>query len=445
MRRVGILGFGVEGQSVLRALQRWGGNSPVVLTDAPDSRTTVPCDLPWYTGEDALRALAKLDLLIRSPGFPPQHPIICSARRQGMALTSASNLFLQMARAKNATVIGVTGSKGKSTTATLVYRLLLAAGRNAVLVGNIGKPSLDALDRVLSEKPITVLELSSYQCHDLKLGPTDALVLSLFPEHMDWHGSVEAYYRDKLQIAAVQRPGDRIYYNAGEAELRHRVPLGPGQHFAYNLVQGLHFRRGWFRDYRQRLARDEGMQLAGLHNRINALGAYAVTRAFGVEPRHLSSVLSQFTGLPHRLESLGVYGGINWVNDSISTAPQSICAALQSFSDVDTLIAGGADRGYDYTPAVIVMHSQGLSNVILLPPGGEFIAKAIRSIDGGDAEIKVYEVNDMAEAVSCAARVTRPGRVCLLSPGAPSHGIYRGFEQRGEHYRSLVERLQEVE
>ena len=307
-------------------------------------------------------------------------------------------------------------------------------------MGNIGAPCLDLLEHVSSTRSITVFELSSYQCHDLTLGPTDALLLSLFPEHMDWHGSVEAYYEAKTRIAAVQRPGDHTFYNAGEPELCRRLPLGPGDHMGYNTSAALHYQTGWFREGRRRLIPDTAMRLPGHHNRINALGAFVCARSYGADTQHLAAVLAEFKGLPHRLESLGICQGISWVNDSISTAPQATCAGLEAISNVQTLILGGVDRGYDFLPLADAIKRTGVRNIILIPPAGEAIKHALNPIYR-DGYVRLHEACDMQDAVEHALRVTAKGKTCLLSPGSPSYGVYRDFIERGEHFRRLVQDL----
>jgi UDP-N-acetylmuramoylalanine--D-glutamate ligase len=413
------------------------------MTDEPPTDTTLDPGVPWLSGKAAMRSICSLDLIAKSPGLPPTHPLLKAAQHCDIPLTSATNLYIdKVRRVTAAPIIGITGSKGKSTTATMVYRLLRDTGRGVVLAGNIGTPSLDVLDHVLATGCITVLELSSYQCHDLSLGPNDALILSLFPEHMDWHGSVEAYYRDKLKIAEQQGAGDRVFYNGAETELCRRLPLGPGDHIAFNVTGGLHYQDGWFRDAKRPLLTDADMRLPGYHNRINAVAAYAVTRPYGVEPDHLASVISQFEGLPHRLQSLGIYQGIHWFDDSIATAPEATQAGLEAISNVETLIVGGADRGYDFLPLARVILNSGLQDVILIPPGGSVVRKALGVCQKGKSPIKLHEVLNMQEAVSCAARVTRKGQACLLSPASPSYGIYRDFMERGEHFQRLVDELE---
>jgi UDP-N-acetylmuramoyl-L-alanine---L-glutamate ligase len=446
-RRVGVLGAGAEGRSVWEALQRWGGRPPIVLVDQPPEPGSVPEPLAVASGEEMTPALDEIDVLIRSPGVRLSHPLLAAAAQRGIEVTTTSNLFLAEVRAVGLPVIAVTGSKGKSTTSTLIFQVLSEAGQRAVLAGNIGTPVLDVLDRVLASAPVTVLELSSYQCSDLKLGPEIAVLLSLFPEHMNWHGSVEAYYEAKLRLARTQRPEDLTLYSAADPELVSRLPLGPARHEAFQAPAGLCYDGGWFWDGEERLFPDTEVRLRGRHNRINAVAALAAARRFGATAEHLAKALASFPGLPHRLEPLGVHAGVRWVNDSISTAPQAIVAALEAFAgEVDTLIAGGNDRGFDFTVLARALADRAkianmeVRTVICLPPGGPAVEAAIRAVcPPGKPEI--YAARDLQDAVEHAARVTAPGRICLLSPGSPSYGVYRNFEERGEHFRRLVRAL----
>jgi UDP-N-acetylmuramoylalanine--D-glutamate ligase len=439
-RRAGVFGAGVDGRSVWEAIRRWGGRPPVVFLDQEPPPGAVPEDLPRAVGPEMEKALDGVDLLVRSPGIRLDHPLLVAAARRGIEVTTNVNLFLAEARGAGLPVIGITGSKGKSTTSTLTFRTLREAGVPAVLAGNIGTPVLDVLDEVLASGAVTVLELSSYQCSDLALGPSVAVLLTLFPEHMSWHGGVEGYYQAKLRLARTQRPADLTIYSAADPELVSRLPLGPARHEPFQDPSGLHYADGWFRDGGRRLFPDADVLLRGRHNRINAVAALAAARRFGAAPEHLERVLASFAGLPHRLEELGAHAGRRWVNDSISTAPQAIVAALDAFAgEVDTLIAGGQDRGFDFGVLARALPRTAVRTVICLPPGGPAVETAIRAAcPPGHPE--VYAARDLEDAVERAARVTAPGKIVLLSPGSPSYGVYRSFEERGDHFRRLVER-----
>jgi UDP-N-acetylmuramoyl-L-alanine---L-glutamate ligase len=426
--RVAVFGFGVEGRAAAAWLRARGVASVRILAKER------PGDLPGeasFTTDDRVEALDGIDLLVRSPGIAPGHPVLLEAARRGLPVTSGTSLFVEAVREAGIPIVGVTGSKGKSTTSTLIHLALRESGIANVLVGNIGKAALDALPGVLEGPPIVIYEMSSYQTHDLSLGPSIAVITRLFPEHLDWHGSKEAYFASKLHIARVQRAEDTTIWNATDPELLPRAPFGPGRHVPYGARDGVVFSGGTFERQGRILFNDRGMRLRGLHNRLNACAAFTAAERLGASPRDMQEVLANFTGLPHRLEDLGVHGGVRWVNDSISTAPEAAVAALEALGDdVATYIGGGTDRGFDFAPLAQALSAAKIPNVILVPPGGPRMAEEIE----GDKHL----VNDLEEAVRVAGELTPPGKTVLFSPASPSYGTFRNFEERGDAFRALV-------
>jgi len=436
--RVLVFGFGVEGKSALAWLSRRGVTDVAVA--APARPRDLRSAIAWYPDHD-LGSLKGRDLVIKSPGIKPSHPLLTEAARRGIPVTTATNLFLESARGAGLDLIGVTGSKGKSTTATLVHLALEQAGVPSVLVGNIGASALDALEDVLSGRPVVVFEMSSYQTHDLTQGPSTAVITRLFPEHLDWHGDAEAYYASKLNISRAQQPDDTTVWNAADSELARRAPFGPARHVPYGSGDGIVFEGDAFLRDGRVLLTDRGMLLRGVHNRVNACAALTASEPFGVTPAQFERVLRSFPGLPHRLEDLGVHGGIRWINDSISTAPEAAVAALEAYGgEVATYLGGGADRGFDFEPLARELVSRGIVQVILLPPGAPRMLAAVETIDREYAG-RVHLANDLDDAVGFAHRVTPEGATVLFSPASPSYGAFRNFEERGERFRELVGRL----
>jgi UDP-N-acetylmuramoylalanine--D-glutamate ligase len=422
---VAVFGYGIEGRSAVSWLGRLGcGHVWVISAERP---ADLDRNVAWTSADDVGAALSGCDLLIKSPGIKPTHPLILAARAAGIPMTSATALFVERARAAGLAVVGITGSKGKSTTATLIAKTLEAATIPTVLVGNIGRSALDVIEDVVSNRPVIVVEMSSYQTHDLTIGPGVAVITRLFPEHLDWHGDVEAYYAAKLKIAATQHDDDITIWNAADPELARRAPFGPARHIAYGLEPC-----GFS---------DAGMKLRGPHNRLNACAALRAAEIFGALPSHLEGVLATFSGLPHRLEDLGVFGGVRWINDSIATAPEAAVAALDAFGgEVATFIGGGTDRGFDFAPLAHALVSRALPNVILLPPGGPALRAALVALDP-ETGARARAVSDLAEAVALAARLTPRGSTVLFSPASPSYGVYKNFEERGDKFRGFVQAL----
>ncbi|MFO0659354.1 MAG: UDP-N-acetylmuramoyl-L-alanine--D-glutamate ligase [Polyangiaceae bacterium] len=454
-QHVSILGFGLEGRSVARALRRWGHHGLLVVfvdgappTDA-EAESLGPIEFLDATNAAHDGTLSeRFDWLVRSPGVPPSHPLLVAAAAQSLAVTTSTNLFLERVRDAGLPVIGITGSKGKSTTSTLTHLTLEASGVRSVLVGNIGAPCLDRLDEIVSTRATTVIELSSYQCNDLTLGPSIAVILCLFPEHLDWHGSLEAYYGAKLRLAKSQRPDDVVVFHADDRELSARLPLGPSKHVGFGRNCSVELHDGSFYVNGQKLF-DDTMRLRGAHNRLNALAALTAASQAGVDlvahASEISSAISVFEGLPHRLEVVGEVAGVRWVNDSISTAPEAAVAAIEAFGDdVGSIIVGGHDRGYDFTPLYDELVAKQVTKVAVLPASGLRLAELISSraqLFDQARRIDVYVAKDVPDAVRWCANATPLGRTCLFSPASPSYGVYKDFQQRGEHFRREVKSL----
>jgi UDP-N-acetylmuramoylalanine--D-glutamate ligase len=449
---IGVWGAGREIRSFADQLARRLPSARIVLAAfdappvaavrdalrAPDARiVTVASGDRCGADEDApagdasaelVAALSACDVVVRSPGVSIYRQELRAVRDAGTPVTTATALWL--AEHGSGGVLGVTGTKGKSTTAALACHLARAAGRTARLAGNIGVPALDLLDGEPAE--VTVLELSSYHTADLDTGPEVALVTSLFREHTDWHGSEHVYRADKLRLLGL--PGVRVaVLNARDAALaanatdvdtrRYGVPDGWDA-----VAEGVAL-NGQLR------ARSDELPLRGEHNALNLCGALAALGALGIAPA-LPDALSDFQALAHRLEPVLECDGVLWVDDSISTTPESALAALASFPGRELiLIGGGQDRGQDYAQLGRVLAAAG-ATVIGVPTTGTRLVAAARS--AGVAAPRALEAHDLAHAVELARGLARTGSVVLLSPAAPSYDNYRDFEERGERFRALA-------
>jgi UDP-N-acetylmuramoyl-L-alanine---L-glutamate ligase len=382
---------------------------------------------------ELVAALSACDVVVRSPGVSVYRPELRAVREAGAPVTTATSLWL--AEHGGEGVVGVTGTKGKSTTAALVAHLARAAGRTARLAGNIGVPALDLLDEEPAD--VTVVELSSYHTADLATGPEVALVTSLFREHTDWHGSEAAYRADKLRllglpgvrVAVVNWRDERLREELASMQLpavvRYGVPEGWDA-----LADGVALRG-------EPRASGSELPLRGEHNALNLCGALAALGTLEIEPA-LPSSLEGFQPLAHRLQPVAECDGALWVDDSISTTPESTLAALASFPGRELiLIGGGQDRGQDYAQLGRVLAELG-ATVIGVPTTGPRLLAAAR--DAGTPTERALVAADLREAVALARDVAaaRRGAVVLLSPAAPSYDNYSDFEQRGEHFRELV-------
>lgn len=435
-RRVGLLGFGREGRSTHAALQRAGGACVTIFDDGPAASAP---GVPALAGDAALAALPGLDVLVASPGVPPRHPLLVAGIERCLTITTATNLFLAECAHEDIPVVLVTGSKGKSTTSSLLHAALGCGDRESALVGNVGVPALDELEDILARRPVVIHETSSYQAARLSHSSEIAVITELFPEHLDWHGTAEAYFSDKLRVAALQAPEALTISNGSNAELARRAPLGPARQEAFAVPGGVDFRDGMFLRRGESLFTDGDMRLRGLHNRRNACAVLATAAALSLPDEAVRLALARFEGLPHRLERVGIFGGRCWINDSISTAPEAGVAALEAHSgEARALIAGGQDRGYDFTPLARAVAAHGLGHVALLPPSGEALGRALRA--AGHVGV-LRESPDLADAVAWMASEAPRGCTIIFSPSSPSYGAFRNFEERGARFRELVTAL----
>lgn len=427
-RRVGLWGAGREASATFRALRSPPG--VVVATDAPvdaAGREAFP-GATFVDGPEAWRALAEVDVVVRSPGISRYRDDVTALAATGVTLTTATNLWF--AEHGDECVIGVTGTKGKSTTASLIAALAGAAGARVELAGNIGRALLDVLTPEV--KPdVWVVELSSYQLADLDRSPCIGVVVNLFREHLDWHGSEERYVADKLNLLAHD-PWATIL-NGRDARLAEVAPAGServlfGVEGGFDVVGSTVVRDGVPIVDLRRTA------LLGEHNALNVAAALTAVEVAGWLPGDPQAALAGFAPLPHRLQTVADVGGVRFVDDSISTTPESAVAALQALPDQPVaLLVGGQDRGQDFAPLAAAIAAHGaVQAVIGLPDNG---ARALEAI--GDA-VPVQMADDLDDAVVRARAALGGGGVVLLSPAAPSYGRFRDFTHRGERFRQAV-------
>ncbi len=430
---VGVWGAGREIRSFAAQLARRlpAARIAVVASDQPLAAGVLGEARP-VTGAEIVGALAGCDVVVRSPGVSLYRPELRELGRRGVTVTTATALWL--AEVGGADVIGVTGTKGKSTTAALIHHLAGAAGRAVALAGNIGVPAVDLLDRPAGV--LAVVELSSYQIADLTVGPEVAVVTNLYREHLDWHGSEAAYRADKLRLLGL--PGVRAsVLNARDPALCGVAGAAPSP-VLYGTASGWDVTADGVAFRGATVVSREDLPLPGEHNALNLCAALGALGAAGVALPELAGALPSFVGLPHRLELVLSDGdGVRWVDDSISTTPESTLAALSSFAGREVvLLAGGTDRGQDYGGLGRALAARDAA-VVGLPVTGARLIDAARRAGLGAG--RAVGAPDMEAAVALARGLARrPGGVVLLSPAAPSFHAYRDFEERGDHFRALA-------
>ena len=431
-RRVGVWGHGREGRAAVRAALAAGAVGVVVVDAVP------PTDLPpgVQAGGD-VAALAACDVVFRSPGISPyrEDARTLAART---TLTSGTGVALAEFAARDVPTLCVTGTKGKSTTSALAAAVLGAAGRPAVHAGNIGTPLLDVLlDGVVggaspAHPTSLVVEVSSYQAAAVEDWSGWGAVTSLAPEHLDWHGDVETYYRDKLHVFAGCGPASVVVSAqarpVAEQHLDPAVLVDPADVVPEARLAGFPLER-----------------LSGVHNVANLHVALAACVRMGVDlDRSADAVraaVADFRALPHRLSPVATRDGVTFVDDALSTTPVSVRAAIDAFAGQQvTLIAGGQDRGLDYTDlAAAVVARGGTVQVLTIPDtGARFAADLRAAAAAAGVDAPVTETGSLADAVAEALRTARPGGLVLLSPGAPSYNRFRNYEELARTYEQIL-------
>ncbi|WP_448641251.1 UDP-N-acetylmuramoyl-L-alanine--D-glutamate ligase [Geodermatophilus sp. URMC 63] len=422
-RRVGVWGHGREGRAAVRAALDAGAAAVLVA----DSRRVDPASLPAGVATADVADLAGCDVVFRSPGISPYRED-ARALADRTVVTTGTGVALAEAADRGVPVLCVTGTKGKSTTSALAAAVLTAAGRPAVHAGNIGTPLLDVLadvgDRTL------VVEVSSYQAAAVPDFTGRGALTSLAPEHLDWHGSVDTYYRDKLRVFGAC-PERSVVVSAQARTLAGRF-LDPAQ-----LVDPAEVVPAGLAD------RVVPVHLPGAHNRSNvgvALGACALMGAdLAGRADAVAAAVAGFRALPHRLSPVAALGGVTFVDDTLSTTPVSVLAALDALAGRPvTLVAGGQDRGLDYTDlARALVTRRDAVALVTIPDTGARLAADVRREAAG-VPMRLAETASLEEAVATAVATTPPGGVVLLSPGAPSYNRFRDFEELAATYEQIL-------
>lgn len=486
--RVLILGLGREGLATYHFLRAEFPRKLLGLADrlpaqglAADVQAALAADnaIVTHFGEAYLTSITGYDVVIRSPGVPLITPALTAAARAGVRITSHTEIFLANCAG---TTVGVTGTKGKSTTASLIHAILRAGGLDSHLVGNIGVPPLTLL-RGIGPRSYPVIELSSYQLDGIQLSPRIAVLLNIVPEHLDLHGGFENYVRAKQNITRFQTADDVLIYNAMYPIPREIADSTRARRagFAFEQAPGVTtFVRAneiIYRDKegaglaeRDRLSRltsvvksvgekdsleslshpayetilrVDYIALPGRFNLHNVMAAVTAGRVLGVDREAVAAAVRAFKPLAYRLEQVGTFDGITFYDDPLATIPQATIAALDALGEgVATMLLGGFDRGVDMDGLARRLRRSQVRTLILFPPSGRRIWQAIeREYQGQAARPKNFFTTDMRTAVALAYEHTPRGAMCLHSPASPSFGLFKDYAQRGDLFRSYVREL----
>lgn len=420
-KKVLILGFGREGRSTYKYIRKYLPD--LELTIADQNHINIDDEnVKCICGKNYLDCINDFDVVMKSPGITVRDIKI----NDDVDVTCQMELFLKFAPCKK---IGITGTKGKTTTSTLTYLMLKEAEIDTCLIGNIGVPVFEMIDSA-DENMVAVIEMSSHQLEFVKTSPEVAVITNIYPEHLDHYNGFEGYVNAKLNIVRNQTEKDILISNADQKidDFAKFDIKSKRVEISMNADEENEFLR--------KLAKLNS-NLKGKHNAQDIFFASAASSIFGASEKCIEKGVAQFYGIPHRMELVGKFKGIKFYNDSIATIPTAVMLAVDALEDVDTLIIGGLDRGIDYSNFVKKLKESEINNIICLPETGHIIGKEVAKI----CNKNIINVDIMDEAVKKAYEVTCMGKTCLLSPAASSYNRYKNFEEKGNHFKELVKEM----
>ncbi|MGK2896557.1 MAG: UDP-N-acetylmuramoyl-L-alanine--D-glutamate ligase [Candidatus Saccharimonadales bacterium] len=430
--KIAIAGFGLEGHANFDYWNR-AGNELTIVDERTDTMD-FPYGVRTLLGEGVFSQLNGFDIVVRTASLPPR-----KIHTTGKVWSATNEFFARCP----APIIGVTGTKGKGTTASLITSILRAAGKTVHLVGNIGVPALNELARIQPDD-IVVYELSSFQLWDLEKSPHIAVVLMIEPDHLNVHADFAEYIDAKANIRRYQTMDDYCIYHP-DNEYARKVALTsevntPGRYAVVDDGQ-VYVRDGHFFVYNTVICEVEALQLVGQHNIENACAAISVALRFTVNYQEIDQGLRDFEGLPHRLEFVREVAGVAYYNDSFSSAPGATVAAIRSFTRPEILILGGIDKGADFTQlAEVISQVQNIKKLVIIGEIRHQLAVFLEE-RGIEKPIFISDAKTMAEVVAAARDEATDGDVIILSPGCASFDMFKNFYDRGDQFRFVVQNL----
>ena len=444
-KKILILGFGREGKDSFEFLKKKGITKYIGIADQKKmSNLLKDKGIKYFLGKDYLSSIKYYDVIIKSPGilYNLVHPLL----RKGQVLTSQTELFFDNFQGE---IIGITGTKGKSTTTSLLYNILRKSGLRVYLGGNIGKPVLMSLTRARPDD-IFVEELSCHQLNRLKKSPHIAIFLDIFPEHLDYYKSFKAYFRAKQNICLHQKKDDYFIFNSDFRLLR-ALSKRVKSHllsFGFNpFPKRITYLKGqWIYNRGKKIIKVKNIPLLGEHNLLNVMAAITAAKVLHSQDQIIRETVKNFRPLQHRLQFVGNFRGILFYDDSLSTIPQATIAAIKALGskNISGLILGGYDRGIDFSEMSKMIAHLHLKTIILFPPSGERIYKSIMKEWSASRKNKplFFFVNNMKEAIQICYQYVPRGKICLLSPASPSFGVFKDYRDRGEQFIKYIKKVE---
>lgn len=436
-KKIVILGFGMEGISTYNFIRRYS-NMPITIADKVDvyekNKTLLENDnnVSYVVGEKYLSDLDKYDLIIKSPGV-----ILKDIDISNLKITSQMELLLKYYKEQ---VIGVTGTKGKSTIVSLIYQILLDQNKDVRLLGNIGNPIFDEIESFNSDTKL-VIEMSALQLEYLDVSPHIAAIVNLYEDHLDHSGTVKHYHENKLNIFKFQNMNDYAIYCSDSEPLnsyiddsylgkKYKVQLNNKN---INLKTAYLYKDIVYLNNKAVYNSNDERNLIGEHNLRNIMICLIISNILELDNELTIKTINNFKPLEHRLELVGKYNDIIFYNDTIATIPNATISGIKALKDVNTLIFGGMDRGIDYREFIEFLDTGVVKNLICMPTTGYKIGKKIKN-----KHVNVYFIETLDEAVKLAKKITLKEKICLLSPAASSYEYFKNFIEKGNVYKKLV-------
>ncbi len=402
-KKILILGFGREGRNTFLFLRKLFPKKILGIADKSEKIKKPDKNVRLYLGKNYLEAIKNYDVVLKSPGIPFKI-LPKSALKK---ITTQTEIFLENCPGK---IIGITGTKGKSTTASMIYQILKRGGVKVHLIGNIGKPVLNLLFSA-TPKDIYVYELSSHQLYNLKKSPQIAVFLNIYPEHLDYYRNFKEYVQAKANITRYQTKTDFLIYNSKN-----------------KLVKEI-----------AKKSKAQKIPIKGEYYELNKEAAKAVAKIFKIPEKVIKKVIKKFKPLPHRLELVGTFKGITFYNDALATIPEATIQAIETLGNkVETIMLGGFERNVSFKNLAKKVLESKIKTVILFPTTGEKIWKEILKLARGREVPKHFFVDSMAKAVKLAYQYTKKGRICLLSTASPSFSIFKDYKEKGNLFKKYV-------
>ena len=436
-KNIAILGFGKEGKSTYNFIRRYSNQTLTILdkNDILKNNEYLKEDknLKIITGDTYLNNLEQYDLIIKAPGIAL---LDIDLKNIEDKLTSQLELILEINKNN---IIGITGTKGKSTTTSLLYNIIKDQNENTFLLGNIGNPILDYIEK-FNDESILVIEMSSHQLEFVHQSPHIGVILNLYQDHLDHTGTLEKYHNDKMHMFKYQDESDIGIYDGQNEYLINLVNKNNYKSKLYNFKVNekadIYVENNKIY-YNNEMIYDGNQQrnLIGSHNLKNIMVTLLITKLLNLDIEKATKVVNKFNPLEHRLERVGTYNNITYFNDTIATIPEATINGINGLGNVDTLIFGGMDRNIDYSKFIEFLKTSNITNLIGLPETGHKICKILEE---KNTNKNIYIVETIDEAVDIADKQTKKNHICLLSPAASSYNKFKNFEEKGNYYKNVI-------